>query len=154
MKNMKIFNIFLAMVFIINVSCKAPQQASELQMKYDIIGVMHDQVEAWNSGNIDGYMEGYWNSDSLRFVSGGNTYSGWTTTLEGYKNRYPDRSAMGELSFTDLEVILLSEDAAMVFGKYQLNRENDDPWGLFTLVFRRTSKGWRITHDHTSQAEM
>jgi ketosteroid isomerase-like protein len=61
---------------------------------------------------------------------------------------------MGELSFTDLEVILLSEDAAMVFGKYQLNRENDDPWGLFTLVFRRTSKGWRITHDHTSQAEM
>ena len=61
---------------------------------------------------------------------------------------------MGELSFTNLEVILLATDAAIVFGKYQLNRENDDPWGLFTLVLRKTADGWRIMHDHTSQAEM
>ncbi|MFC1550287.1 YybH family protein [Candidatus Neomarinimicrobiota bacterium] len=151
---MKIFNLFIMSVIISIVACKSSQSPNSLETKYEIIGVMHEQVTAWNSGDIEGYMKGYWNSDSLRFVSGGNSYSGWTTTLDGYKNRYPDKSAMGELSFTNLEVILLAMDAAIVFGKYQLNRENDDPWGLFTLVLRKTADGWRIMHDHTSQAEM
>jgi hypothetical protein len=112
------------------------------------------QGEAWwNEGSIEGYMETYWKSPGLRFASGGKVTFGWRKTLEGYLKRYPDRAAMGRLVFSDLDVRVLADDAALVFGAWRLEREHDQPHGLFTLLLRRFDEGWRIVHDHTSSAD-
>jgi ketosteroid isomerase-like protein len=97
-------------------------------------------------------MFGYLKSDSLRFASGGNVSYGWQTTLERYAKGYPDKEAMGKLTFSKIDIKIISEDAALVFGKWELERESDSPWGLFTLLFKYTETGWRIVHDHTSSA--
>ena len=115
-----------------------------------IRSVLDAQVQAWNAGNIDEFMQGFWQSDSLRFASGGSVKRGWKTTLDRYKKSYPNKAAMGTLAFTNLEMTLLSGDAALVFGKWELTREKDKPGGLFTLTFRKTPQGWKIIHDHTS----
>lgn len=117
--------------------------------------VLDAQVQAWNIGNIDEFMQGYWQSDSLRFASGGSVKRGWKTTLDRYKASYPNKGAMGKLTFSNLETSVLSGDAALVFGKWELTREQDKtekdrPHGLFTLTFRKTPQGWKIIHDHTS----
>ena len=112
--------------------------------------LMGEQVAAWNNGNIDAFMEGYWKNDSLLFVgSKGPTY-GWQTTLEGYKKRYPDTTVMGKLDFTILEVRLLSKDDAFVLGKWHLNRTIGDVGGYYTLLFRKIKGKWIIVADHTS----
>jgi len=115
-----------------------------------ILGVLHGQAEAWNRGDIDGYMEGYWNSDSLLFTSGGKMQRGYAATLEKYRKSYPDTARMGTLIFSGCEVHLLSSDAAWVFGRWSLTREKDNPHGVFTLLFRKFKDGWKIIHDHTS----
>ena len=98
-------------------------------------------------------MQGYWQSDELRFASGGNVTYGWAATLARYKKGYPDKSAMGTLAFTELVVTPLAPDAAIAFGRWQLTREKDAPGGLFTLTLRKMSAGWRIIQDHTSSAK-
>ncbi len=115
-----------------------------------ILAVVRQQAEGWNNGDITAYMQGYAQSDSLRFASGGKVSYGWAATLERYRKGYPTRERMGTLTFTDLSVQLLSADAAMVFGTWRLKRAEDEPWGLFTLIFRNIGGEWRIVHDHTS----
>jgi ketosteroid isomerase-like protein len=95
-------------------------------------------------------MSGYYQSDSLRFAVGGSVTYGWQLVLERYKNRYKDKAAMGTLTFSDIDIKILSKDVALVFGKWKLKRAEDEPWGLFTLVFKKTGQGWRVIHDHTS----
>lgn len=114
--------------------------------------VLAAQSAAWNRGDIDGFMQGYWKSDQLRFASGGTVTFGWQTTLDRYKKHYPDKATMGTLAFTIEEVKLLAPDAAVVFGKWELVREKDKPWGLFTLTFRKIDGAWLIVSDHTSSA--
>ena len=111
---------------------------------------MNDQVEAWNRGDIDAFMQGYWNSEKLVFVSGDNVTRGWQGTLDRYKRSYDTRAKMGTLTFSDLEITVLSKDAAVVLGSWSLAREKDNPHGKFTLVFRKFREGWRIMMDHTS----
>ena len=111
---------------------------------------MDDQVAAWNRGDIDGFMHGYWNSDKLLFVSGANVTRGWQPTLDRYKKSYDSRAKMGTLSFADLEITVLSKDAAVVLGSWSLQRDGDNPHGKFTLTFRKFREGWRIIIDHTS----
>lgn len=115
-----------------------------------ILAVLQSQADGWNNGDIPAYMQGYAQSDSLRFASGGTVTYGWATTLERYRKGYPTREKMGTLTFTDLTVEFLSPDAAMVFGTWRLKRTADEPWGLFTLIFRNIGGEWRIIHDHTS----
>lgn len=115
-----------------------------------ILIVLAEQADAWNEGSLEGYMTGYLQSDSLRFISGNNIRMGWTEALEAYRRSYEDREAMGTLAFSDVEVRLLSEDWALVFGRWTLTREADTPTGLFSLIFERRPEGWRIVHDHTS----
>jgi len=116
----------------------------------DIKKVMTDQAEAWNGGDIDSFMRGYWNSDKLVFVSGANVTRGWQPTLDRYKRTYDTRAKMGTLTFSDLEITLLSKDSAVVLGSWSLARESDNPHGKFTLIFRKFREGWRIVMDHTS----
>jgi len=115
-----------------------------------IAGVILAGVDGWNRGDIEAFMAPYRRSDDLRFASGGTVSYGWRTVLERYRARYPDRRAMGHLVFSELDVRLLGEDAAMAFGRWTLEREDDRPTGLFTLILRRFPEGWRIVHDHTS----
>ncbi len=116
----------------------------------EIRKVMDAQVMAWNNGDIDGFMRGYWNSPDLVFVSGANVTRGWQPTIERYKKTYDSRAKMGTLTFSDLEVDVLSKDSATVLGSWALAREKDNPKGNFTLIFRKFKDGWRIVHDHTS----
>lgn len=118
----------------------------------DIKLVLTAQQAAWNRGDLEGFMAGYAQSDDLRFASGGTVTYGWSSTLDRYKQRYPDKSTMGILTFSDFIITALSPDAAIVFGKWQLIRGDDKPWGLFTLTMKRTISGWRVFQDHTSSA--
>lgn len=114
--------------------------------------VMTEQAAAWNRGDLEAFMKGYWQDEALRFASGGSVTHGWQATLDRYRQRYADRAAMGTLRFTELEIEPLSADAALVFGHWSLTREADQPQGLFTLLFRKTAAGWVITRDHSSAA--
>jgi len=118
----------------------------------DIKAVLLTQQAAWNRGDIDAFMAGYVQSDDLRFASGGTITYGWKTTLERYKAHYPDKATMGTLAFSNLVVTELAPDAALVFGKWELTRAKDTPWGLFTLTLKKTPAGWRIFQDHTSSS--
>ena len=122
----------------------------ETAVKTEITDMLHVQDEAWNAGNIDGFMAHYLRDEDLRFASGGNVNRGWQATIDGYKTRYPDKAAMGTLSFKDLEITVLSDEYAQVFGHWELERTHDKPGGLFTLLLRKTGGKWVIVSDHTS----
>ncbi len=115
----------------------------------DIRRVLDRQVAAWNAGNIDEFMEGYWKSDSVQFI-GPEIVTGWTATLERYKKNYPDKEAMGVLRFDLLQLQRVGEDAYLITGNYFLTRKKDNPHGIFTLLFRRKEGKWVIVYDHTS----
>ncbi|MGH9902154.1 MAG: YybH family protein [Pyrinomonadaceae bacterium] len=114
--------------------------------------VLDGQAAAWNRGDIEGFMDGYERSDQTLFVSGGEVTRGWQTVLERYRRNYDSREKMGTLAFSELEIKPLSEYYTLAVGRWQLTRANDLPHGRFTLLFRRTPKGWRVVHDHTSSA--
>lgn len=118
----------------------------------EIQQILIEQQNAWNRGDIDGYMLGYWKSDKLRFASEGTYKFGWQATLNGYKKNYPDKTTMGILTFTVHDITVITNDAALVFGGWKLKRNKDEPYGLFTLLFRKTPDGWKIVADHTSSA--
>lgn len=118
--------------------------------KKEILKVMTEQQTAWNNGNIDGYMQGYWKNDSLLFIgSKGPTY-GWQKTLDNYKKSYPNKEKMGILEFSDVQVKMLGKKHAYVFGKWKLVRTNDSPNGIYTLIFQKFKNGWKIISDHTN----
>ena len=130
----------------------AAQTTAQDTPRQEIEQVLIKQADAWNKGDLDGFMEGYAKLPTLRFASGGNVTHGWQETLDRYKQRYTDRAAMGTLVFSDLDTTVLSPDAAVVFGRWRLKNVNGEPKGLFTLVLRKTETGWRIVADHTSAA--
>jgi len=119
----------------------------------EIQNVLRAQQDAWNRGAIEEFMSGYWRSDQTVFVSGDEVIRGWEKVLERYKKKYSDRTKMGTLTFSDLEITPLSDDSAVALGRWKLKRANDEPHGRFSLVFRRFAEGWKIVHDHTSSAE-
>lgn len=107
------------------------------------------QVAAWNKGDVDGFMEGYWNSAETSFSGTSGVTRGWQGLHDRYKRNYPDRAAMGKLTFGKIEVTPLCADAAMILGEWHLEREQKPVGGVFTLVARKFPEGWRIIHDHT-----
>jgi ketosteroid isomerase-like protein len=122
----------------------------EPQAEFQIRTLIEAQAAAWNRGDIPAFMDGYWKSDETTFAGAKGVQRGWDGVLDRYRRTYPDRASMGHLEFSNLEIHLLSKDAAFVLGQWQLTRANDKPGGVFTLVLRRFPEGWRIVHDHTS----
>jgi hypothetical protein len=116
----------------------------------DILNVLSTQQTAWNTGNIDQFMEGYWKSDSLMFIGKTGITYGWQNTLNNYKKGYPDTAAMGNLNFTILKVNKIDANNYFVVGKWFLKRSIGDVGGHFTLVFKRLKKQWIIVADHSS----
>ena len=146
---MKLITAFLFL--FISVSVGFAQSASQkAKHSADIKKVMDDQTTAWNKGELESFMNGYWRSDKLKFVSGDRITYGWQPTLENYKKSYPTRDLMGTLTFSDLEIEVLSKEAAYVTGSWHLKREKDDPKGKFTLLWRKIAGRWLFVSDHSS----
>ena len=120
------------------------------QDKDAIMKVLSTQQDAWNRADIEGFMQGYWKSDSLMFVGKTAPVYGWQTTLDHYKKGYPNRAAMGQLTFDIIQVKILDPSNAFVMGGWKLKREKDEPGGYFTLWFRKINGEWKIVCDHTS----
>ena len=127
----------------------------------DIRGVLEAQAAAWNKGDLDGFMAGYWNDEKLTFISGGGIAQGWKATKERYEKRYKaDGKEMGKLTFSELKVESLGANTALVLGKFELvfEKEKDEKKktarGRFTLIVKKFADGWKVVHDHTSAEEM
>ena len=149
-----VFPMALACLFATKVAAQseveAPVASANRSLKADVVEVLSAQTDAWNAGDIDRFMETYWNSDELTFSSGGELKRGWKTTRENYHRRYPNRAAMGELRFDQIEVRGLGSSAALVLGRWHLRRQESPLEGNFTLVLRKIDDAWKIVHDHTS----
>lgn len=142
---MKRCYVLLLICMVTSVSLQA-QTTADTGVRH----VLEKQVKAWNSGNIDAFMETYWKNDSLLFIGASGPSYGWKTTLEHYKKRYPDTTAMGKLDFQILEVKMLSTQNSFVVGKWHLSRSAGDIGGYFTLLLKKINGQWYIVVDHTS----
>ena len=117
--------------------------------------VLAAQVAAWNKGDLDGFMTGYWDSDDLSFYSAGTITKGKKNIAERYTKRYKaEGKEMGQLAFSDIEVQMLGEDTAIVRGRWKLVLKQETPDGLYTLIMKKFPAGWKIVHDHTSASEV
>lgn len=143
---MRSFVIIIAL-FAITAHIPARGQSDDIAR---IRTLMDSQVRSWNAGDIDRFMTTYWRSDSLLFIGKKGLTYGWQATLENYKKNYPDKTAMGTLSFDLLEFKKLAADAYFVVGKWKLARTIGDLSGHFSLVIRRIDGNWKITADHSS----
>jgi len=144
-------NAIFFLIILLAVTTAFSQSTKEVsKAKTDIVAVMDAQAAAWNRGDVDEFMRGYWNSSELVFVGGDGVTRGWLPTLDRYKKNYNSREKMGTLKFSDLEIDVLSKTSAVVLGSWSLARMNDNPHGKFTLIFKKFADGWKIIHDHTS----
>lgn len=135
-----LFLVFLFPVFVTYA------QNDEIQIR----NLMALQTEAWNRGDVNGFMQTYWQSDSLMFVGKDGITWGWKNTLERYKNGYPDKAAMGQLSFNNIQVKKLSEEYYFVVGKWMLKRNAGDLSGHYNLLIKNINGEWKIITDHSS----
>jgi len=153
----QLFTLFL----LILLSCSMNNTKTIETIKQDpneidaIKKMLTVQQECWNNGDIDGFMEGYWNSEELIFTSATHKPAyGWQNTLERYKESYPDRYSMGEFRFEILDLKLNSEKTAILKGKWKLVRMKDRPNGLFYLDLEKFDENWLITKDSTISFEI
>ena len=116
----------------------------------EIPALLDAQGAAWNRGDIDGYMAGYWKSEKTTFAGASGVSRGWQSIRDRYHLKYPDRATMGTLVFSNVEITELAADAALVLGHWQLERASEPVGGVFSVVLRKFPEGWRIIHDHTS----
>ena len=113
--------------------------------------VLDEQVVAWNKGDLEGFMKGYWNSKDLTFLSGKDLTRGWDDTLARYKKKYQaEGKEMGKLAFSEVVVQELAPGVALVTGKWELTLTKETVGGRYTLIVKKLPEGWRIVHDHTS----
>lgn len=138
-------SIFIALLTMISFSVFS-QSKDEMEVR----NVLAKQNAAWNHGDIDAFMIGYWESDSLMFIGKSGVTYGYKNTLANYKKNYPDTAAMGKLTFTLIQVKRLSPEYFHVTGKYYLTRSIGDASGHFTLMFRKIKGKWVIISDHSS----
>jgi beta-aspartyl-peptidase (threonine type) len=117
--------------------------------------VLDKQVQDWNKGNLDAFLEGYWKSPKVVFLSGGSRNVGFEAMRDRYVKRYKaEGKAMGRVVFSEVEIETLGPDSAFVRGRWGLTMpDGKKPGGLFTLIFKKFPEGWKIIHDHTSVAE-
>src|SRR6185369_11788611 len=130
----------------------APARPAEPDTVAGVKAILDAQMDAWNRGDLDGYMAGYWKSPDLVFFSNGTTTRGWQATLDRYKQRYQGEGRqMGTLDFPELDIVTLGADAALARGRWRLKMpDGKELTGMTTVVLRKRPEGWRIVHDHSS----
>ena len=142
--------LLLLFSFVLLSLTSISAQSKDAKISAEVQSVMNAQVLAWNAGDIEGFMRGYWKSEEMKFVSGDNVSRGWQAALDRYKKNYDSKAKMGVLMFSEVEVNVITKDSTVVLGSWSLAREKDNPKGKFTLIFRKFKDGWKIVHDHTS----
>ncbi len=145
----------LVLLFVLGVRTGRQTKAAEAREadKAAITEVLNAQQVAWNRGDVDAFLVGYWHSPELTFSGSNGVSRGWAGVMARYKKHYPDRAAMGQLDFSELEFRFVGPDAALVLGHWHLKRDKGDIGGVFSLVWQRFPEGWKIVHDHTSAVE-
>ena len=138
---MKIFLFLLALPLIAHSQSKDEQDIGQL---------LATQTQTWNRGDIEGFMQTYWKSDSLMFIGKSGVHFGWQETLNNYKKSYPDTTAMGKLSFNIITVKKLSPEYYYVVGKWMLKRSIGDLGGHYDLLMKKINGNWFIISDHSS----
>ncbi len=138
---------FLLIIALVVLSHKNFAQTSDTQ---SILTLLEQQRKDWNSGDVEAYMQGYWKSDSLLFVGKRGPQYGWNRTLENYRKSYPNKEAMGQLTFNILKVDVYCESNAFVLGEWILDRSKDQLKGFFTLRLKKINNQWLIVADHSS----
>ena len=138
---------FLVLLITLTLTVVAMAQTRDEQI---IRSLLEQQRQDWNAGNIEKFMDVYWQSDSLMFVGKSGITYGWQNTLNNYKKGYPDTAAMGKLTFNILEVKRLSVMYFFVVGKWHLTRSIGNVEGHFTLIFKKVKNKWVIVADHSS----
>lgn len=123
---------------------------SSARAKKAILKVLMEQQQHWNEGNILAFMDGYWKSDSLIFTGRNGVTLGWETVLRNYQRSYPSKEAMGKLTFNILHLHIYENRTALLVGEWRLKRQQDEPGGFFTLIWRKIGGKWLIVADHTS----
>lgn len=140
--------VIFALMFLSTVI--VAQKFSEVD-RAKILKALEQQRIAWNKGDLEDYMDGYWNSDSLRFIGKRGVKYGWKATLENYRKGYPDKEAMGKLSFEVISLEGLGTDSAFMIGKWKLDYPDKPPVeGHFTLLYKRIKGKWLVVADHSS----
>ena len=136
--------------FLITAIALSITSLAQSKDEVDVRNVLAKQNAAWNRGDIDAFMVGYWENDSLMFIGKSGVTYGYKNTLANYKKNYPDTTVMGKLTFTLIHVKQLSPEYFHVTGKYYLTRTIGDASGHFTLMFRKINGKWVIISDHSS----
>lgn len=145
----------LILLFVLGVRTGRQTKAAEGREadRAAITAALNAQQAAWNRGDVDAFLVGYWHSSELTFSGSSGVSRGWDGVMARYKKNYPDRAAMGRLDFSGLEFRFLGPDAALVLGRWHLKRDKGDIGGVFSLVWQRFPEGWKIVHDHTSAVD-
>lgn len=138
--------LYILLIFTIGHTSSFGQASPEKQIRK----ILKEQTEAWNRGDIDAFMKGYWNNDSLLFVGKNGPTYGFTNTLNNYKKNYPNKDYMGQLNFTLLEVKPLAKQLWLVLGKWELTRNAGNVSGHYTILFKKLKGEWVIIVDHSS----
>lgn len=142
--------ILLAVLVIFISGSAFAKDALKEKDKTAILALFDKQVEAWNNGNLEVFMQTYWDSEELVFVgSRGPTY-GWQATLDSYKRGYPNKKTMGHLNFKILDISKIDRNTVFAIGRFELTREVGDAAGYFTLVIQKKNGEWKIISDHSS----
>lgn len=137
-------------LFVILICCLPVLVAAQDKDKQEILSTLDRQTRDWNRGDIDAFMVGYWNSDSLKFIGKSGITYGYQQTLDNYKKNYSDTAQMGKLSFQIIEVKRISVKHYFVVGKWMLKRSVGDLSGHYTLLFEKIKGKWVIVADHSS----
>jgi beta-aspartyl-peptidase (threonine type) len=143
------------LILVLGTACAAmPEPEPAPDAVKDVRAVVTAQIDAWNRGDLEGYMAGYWKSPDLVFFSNGTETRGWQPTLDRYRARYQaEGRRMGTLDFPRLDIVTLGPDAAMVRGRWHLKMpDGTESSGMTSVIFRKLPEGWRIVHDHSSAA--
>lgn len=144
MKQMKKLIVVLICLFSLQA------QAQKVNDKQAILNLLEKQRTDWNGGDVVAFMQGYWKNDSLLFVGKSGATYGWQKTLDNYKKGYPDKAAMGFLTFGIKKVELLTKDRAFVLGSWNVKQEKNELKGYFTLLLRKINGAWKVVVDHSS----
>jgi len=140
MKSLVPFLVFFCLTIVSTISA---QNEDETAIK----AILMQQQEAWSNNDLKGFMDGYWQSDSLTYYSGGRVTQGWQTTLDNYKKGYPTQKDTGTLNFKIDAITKITKDAYYVMGQYFLTLEAGDRNGTFMIIFKRINGEWKIVAD-------
>ena len=137
-------------IFFIILSLQPQSSTGQSKDEKAIRNILLEQTAAWNNGNINNFMKGYWDRDSLMFIGKSGITYGWEKTLKNYKRGYPDTTQMGKLHFSLIQLKKISGNYFYVVGEWKLIRTIGNLAGTFTLLFRKINNTWVIVIDHSS----